>query len=160
FDFSIAPAYYQTNWFRLLMVAATVALLGAIYQLRVRYLKQQFNVSLEARVGERTRIAREFHDTLLQSFQGVLLKLHAITSKLPDRPETRAALEGVIEQARAAVTEGRDAVQGLRSSTVVSNNLACAIREAAERLAAEQEAQKCPAFDVRVEGESRELPPL
>src|SRR5262249_40289885 len=148
----------QANWYRLLIVAATVALLAAVYQLRVRYLNQQFNISLEARVGERTRIAREFHDTLLQSFQGVLMKLHAITYKLPDHPEARTALEGVIEQARAAVTEGRDAVQGLRSSTVVSNNLASAIRETGEGLAGEQEG--CPGFDVRVVGESRDLPPV
>jgi len=67
--FSIDPAYNQTTWFRLSCVAAFLALLWALYRLRVRYLKQQFNMRLEERVNERTRIARDFHDTLLQSFQ-------------------------------------------------------------------------------------------
>jgi signal transduction histidine kinase len=73
-DFSIAPAYYQTAWFRAFVVAAVLASLAALYCVRLRYLKHQFNIRLEARVGERTRIARDLHDTLLQSFQGTLLK--------------------------------------------------------------------------------------
>src|SRR5208337_3675559 len=58
-DFSITPAYYQTNWFRGLCVAAVLALLWALYQLRLRQLARQFNMRLEDRVGERTRIARD-----------------------------------------------------------------------------------------------------
>ena len=69
-DFSIAPAYYQTNWFRALCAAAFLALLWAAYQWRVRRLRHEFEMTLDARVGERTRIARELHDTLLQSFHG------------------------------------------------------------------------------------------
>ena len=57
-----------------------------LYRLRLRYLAAQFNMRLEERVNERTRIARDLHDTLLQSFQGVLLKFHAVTFALPDRP--------------------------------------------------------------------------
>ncbi len=74
-DFAIAPAYYQTIWFRLASVAAFLAFLAALYYLRMQYLTHQFHLRLEERVGERTRIARELHDTLLQSFQGVLMKL-------------------------------------------------------------------------------------
>src|SRR6185503_10145600 len=71
-DFAVTPAYYQTTWFRVSCVAAFLALLGALYQLRLRQVARQFNMRLEERVSERTRIARDFHDTLLQSFQGVL----------------------------------------------------------------------------------------
>src|SRR5262249_23255559 len=95
-----------------------------LYQLRVRQLSRLFNMHLEGRVAERTRIARELHDTLLQSFQGALLKFHALTYMLLDRPEVRKTLETAIEQARQAVTEGRDAVQGMRSATLVGNDLA------------------------------------
>ena len=77
-DFSIAPAFYQTNWFRVVCVAVFLALLWAAYQLRVRQLAHQFNMTLEARVSERTRIARELHDTLLQSFQGLLLRFQSV----------------------------------------------------------------------------------
>jgi signal transduction histidine kinase len=163
-DFSIDPAYYQTTWFQWSSVAAFLALLAALYQLRLRYLKHDFNVRLEARVGERTRIARDLHDTLLQSFQGVLLKFSAMTYLIPERPDVQKKLEGVIDQARAAVTEGRDAVQGLRSSTVLTNDLARAVTTFGEGLAAELSSDRaganCPEFQVRVEGKSRELPPL
>jgi len=160
FDFSVAPAYYQTLWFRLSCAAAFLALLGALYQLRLRQVAARFNTQLEARVSERTRIARDFHDTLLQSFQGVLLKFHAVTYQLPDRPEeARQTLENVIAQARQAVTEGRDAVQGLRSSTVVTNDLARAISTLGEELAA-CAGQNCPEFRLHVEGTTRDLAPL
>ena len=69
-DFDIPPAWYQTNWFRLACVAAFLAMIWGIYLLRVRQLAAQFNMRLEERVAERTRIARDLHDTLLQSFQG------------------------------------------------------------------------------------------
>ena len=78
-DFSIVPAYYQTNWFRALSVCIFLALLWAAYQWRVRQLHHQFDITLEARVGERTRIARELHDTLLQSAHGVLLRFQTVS---------------------------------------------------------------------------------
>jgi hypothetical protein len=68
-NFSVTPAYYQTNWFRALCAVIFLALLWAAYQWRVRQLAAQFNMRLEERVSERTRIARDLHDTLLQSFQ-------------------------------------------------------------------------------------------
>src|SRR5262249_19229026 len=145
FDFAVAPAYYQTAWFRLSCVAAFLALLGAIYRLRLQYLARQFNLRLEGRVNERTRIARDLHDTLLQSFHGVLLKFHAVTYLMRDRPaEAEEALERAIEQARQAIAEGRDAVQGLRSSTVVANDLARAISTFGEGLDADQTGENCP----------------
>jgi signal transduction histidine kinase/ligand-binding sensor domain-containing protein len=159
-DFAIAPAYYQTAWFRLSCAAAFLAMLGALYQLRMRQVARQFNMRLEERVSERTRIARELHDTLLQSFQGVLMKFYAVTNLIPNRPaEAQKTLESVIEQARRAVTEGRDAVLGLRSSTVVTNDLARAIGTLGEEFAADQ-TENCPEFRVRVEGTPRDLAPL
>jgi hypothetical protein len=82
-DFVIPPAWYQTNWFRALCVAAFLALLLALYQLRLRQLARQFNMRLEERVGERTRIARDLHDTLLQSFHGILLHFQTGINLLP-----------------------------------------------------------------------------
>jgi len=159
-DFDIAPAYYQTTWFRVSSAAAVLALLGALYQLRLRQMRRQFNMRLEERVAERTRIARDFHDTLLQSFQGVLMKLSTVSYQVPERPEVQEKLELIVEQARQAVTEGRDAVQGLRSSTVVTNELAQSLRALTEELAADRTGLDCPEFDVRTEGVSRELVPI
>ena len=75
-EFSIAPAFYQTRWFQALAMAFSfAALLWAAYRLRVAQIARQFNRTLDARVSERTRIARELHDTLLQSFHGLLLRV-------------------------------------------------------------------------------------
>jgi signal transduction histidine kinase/ligand-binding sensor domain-containing protein len=160
-DFAVAPAYYQTAWFRLSSVAAFLALLAALYQLRLRQAARYFNIRMEERVNERTRIARDLHDTLLQSFQGVLLKFHAVTYILPDRPaEAQRTLNEAIEEARQAIAEGRDAVQGLRSSTLVTNDLARAIGTFGEGLAADQTGGISSDFRVHVEGTPRELAPI
>src|SRR5262245_48595300 len=108
----------------------------------------------------RTRIARDLHDTLLQSFQGLLLKFRAVTYLLPRRPdEAQQKLEGVLDQAEQAITECRDAVQGLHSSTVVTNDLAQSIIRLGEELAADQTGPNCPDFRLTVEGTSRGLVP-
>jgi signal transduction histidine kinase/ligand-binding sensor domain-containing protein len=160
-DFSVAPAYYQTSWFRLSCVAAFLALLGALYRLRLRQLARQFNMRLEERVSERTRIARDLHDTLLQSFHGLLLRFQAATNLLPERPEeARKTLESAIDQAAQAITEGRDAVQGLRSSTVVTNDLAVAVTALGEELAGDETNRNSAVFQVAVEGTPRNLHPI
>src|SRR5262249_43683840 len=102
-DFSIAPKYYQTRWFQILCVVALLALFAAFYHLRLRQVARQFNIRMEERLNERARIARDLHDTLLQSFQGLLLKFHTVTYYLPDRPaEAKKTLESAIDQARKA----------------------------------------------------------
>src|SRR5262249_18988275 len=68
-DFSIAPAYYQTTWFRVSCGVAFLLLLAALYQLRVRQVARQVRGRMEERLNERERIARDLHDTLLQSVQ-------------------------------------------------------------------------------------------
>jgi signal transduction histidine kinase/ligand-binding sensor domain-containing protein len=160
-NFSVAPAYYQTLWFRLLAIAAFVTLAAAAYQYRIRTVAHQLAMRLEARVEERTRIARDFHDTLLQSFQGVLLKFQAATYLLPNRPdEARKTLEAVIEQASLAISEGRDAVHGLRSSTLVTTDLAQAISLLGKQLSDDHGGVNPPGLRVEVEGTPRDLAPL
>jgi signal transduction histidine kinase len=160
-DFSIAPAYYQTTWFRMSCAAGFLALLWGIYRLRIQQLQHQFAIGLEARVNERTRIARELHDTLLQSFQGLILRFQAATNLLPERPvEAKQRFESAIDQAAQAVTEGRDAVQGLRSSTVETNDLAMAISALGEQLAADGTIADSALFRMAVEGTPRNLHPI
>ena len=158
-EFTILPAFYQTGWFKALCVVTTIVLLYSLYMLRLRQLARQFEARMEERVGERTRIARELHDTLLQSFQAALWKFQVVTYQLSDRPELKRTLEGVIDQARQAVTEARDAVQGLRSSTAVTNDLARAIRLLCAELA-DQGGSNSPSVRVDVEGTPRDLAPI
>jgi PAS domain S-box-containing protein len=120
--------------------------------------KRTEDLRLEERVNERARIARELHDTLLQSFQGLLMKVSAVKYIIRDRPrEAEDQLDRVVEQVRQAIIEGRDAVQGLRSSTVIASDLAGAITTFGEGLASDAGS---PEFRVSVEGKPRDLPPL
>jgi len=160
-DFSIAPAYYQTNWFRALCATFFIGLLWATYQWRVRQLARQFNLALDARVAERTRIGRELHDTLLQSFQGVLLKFQSVLKLLPERPmEARDRLERALDQATEAITEARDAVQGLRSSALDTNDLADFIATIGEELTGDGTDPNSAMIHVRVDGTPRDLKPM
>jgi signal transduction histidine kinase len=152
----ITPPWWRTNWFRALSAAVFVLLLWAAYQLRVRQLHQQFDMTLETSVGERTRIARELHDTLLQSFHGILLHLQTASNELPVGT-AKQKLDMVIDQAEQAIVEARNTVQDLRTSTVERNDLALAIRTLGEELAA---ADNCrPDFTVQVEGTARNTHP-
>ena len=154
------PFFYQTTWFALLVLTTVLSLCILTYRFRVQQAVNRIQAAFQERMDERTRIARDLHDTMLQSFQGVLLKFSAVTYRLPDRPEARKELEGAIEQARQAIAEGRDAVQGLRSSVVVTNDLARAITTFGEGLASDQNGRPAPDFRVLVEGTSRDLAPL
>jgi signal transduction histidine kinase len=161
FNFSVAPACYQTNWFRALCVTLFVSLLWAAYRWRVRQLARQFNLALDARVAERTRIGRELHDTLLQSFQGVLLKFQSVLKLLPERPiEAKYRLERALDRATEAITEARDAVQGLRSSALHTNDLADSIATIGEDLTGDGIDSNSVVIHVRAEGPTRDLNPL
>lgn len=158
--FVLQRHYYQTNWFRALCGLLMLASLWAFYRLRVRGLQHQFELTLDARVGERTRIARELHDTLLQSAHGMLLSFQTISQLLPERAaEAKDKLDHAIEQAAEFITEARDEVQGLRESSVLSNDLALAISTMGEELA-EGSTGSRPAFHVAIEGTARDLHPI
>jgi signal transduction histidine kinase/ligand-binding sensor domain-containing protein len=161
-DFSIAPAYYQTAWFRVACVAAFLAFLWALYQYRLQQLARQFSLRLEERVGERTRIARELHDTLLQSFQGLMFRIQAARNMLPRRPEeAMRALDGVLTRSEQAIAESRDAIQDLHSEPAAQSDLAHLLTAVGQELAASQDAQpNSPNFGVTVEGERQTLSPI
>ena len=160
-DFSVAPAFYQTSWFMATCAVLLLAVVWAAWQLRLRQLRHQFEMNLEARVGERTRIARELHDTLLQSFHAVLLHLQILSQTLRERPaQAQETLDKTIERAENAITEGRDAVQGLRDSIVETNDLARALNTFGEVLATDVSSHEPAAFRVTLEGERRELHPI
>lgn len=157
----ILPAWYQTLWFRGVCVAAFLLLLWAVYLFRLEQLHQQFHAALDARVDERTRIARELHDTLLQSFNALLLRFQTAANLLPARPdEAKQRIENAIEQAADAITEGRDAVQELRGSGAGSIELGQAISNFGKELLSGCAAATAPELQVQVEGTSQPLNPI
>jgi signal transduction histidine kinase/ligand-binding sensor domain-containing protein len=160
FDFSIRPAYYQTTWFQASCTAAFFLMLWGLYRYRLHQIAQRFNTRMEARVDERTRIARELHDTLLQSFQALMIHFQAVDNLLPPG-KGKDALEKVLDRADRALVEGRNAIQNIRSSTTVTNELSHAVTALGEELAGSHDGETGPAtFRVSVEGTPRDLRPI
>jgi signal transduction histidine kinase len=161
-EFIVLPAFYQTSWFGALCVGAFLALLWAAYEFRVRQLQREFSMASEARLNERTRIARELHDTLLQSVQGLMFSFQAARNLLPERTdEAIRTLDGAIREGDEAIAEGRDAIQGLRDNPALESNLEDLLRAAGKELARSSRAEgEPPAFQVTLEGARQPLSPL
>jgi signal transduction histidine kinase len=144
-----AVAFLITAW----VITAMVA--------RVRKLTEaQLSLRFEERLAERTRIARELHDTLLQSFQALMLHFQAVNDLLP-AGKAKEALEKALDRADQAIVESRDAIQNLRSSTTVTNDLAQAMAALGKELGGARNGESGSAtFRVSVEGTPRELHPI
>ena len=158
-EFSVLPAYYQTTWFRFLCVAAFLGLLWALYQLRLQQMQRRFAFGLEARVGERLRIARELHDTLLQSVQGVAFQLQA-ARKLILRKANNAeeVLDDAILATEEAIREGRSAIRDLRPEPAAQHSLSELLDAAGRELATAHEPNgQAPSYRVLVEGKQQDL---
>jgi signal transduction histidine kinase/ligand-binding sensor domain-containing protein len=151
FEFDLLPHYYQTAWFRLLVVLAFAALIWLAYRLRERQVRSRFAIVLE----ERARLAREVHDTLAQGFVGIASQLDVVEMSMPaDARPARGALELARRMARHSLTEARRSVMDLRAAALEDQDLAVALESGAHRWAANS------GIDVRVDvhGEAAGLP--
>lgn len=161
--FTIAAAFWETMWFQGAVALVLTAAAWGIYRVRVRQLARQLHVRFEERLAERTRIARDLHDTLLQSFHGAVFRFQAAINVLPDHPaEAKQRLEHAIDRAVRAITEGREAVQDLRSSGSNPHDLPEAIGALGEDLAAAAVETDHPpvAMAVAVTGTPQALHPI
>jgi signal transduction histidine kinase/streptogramin lyase len=161
FEFVILPAWYQTVWFRLLAFLS-LALLGyAFYLLRMRRYATAMRARFNERLDERVRIARELHDTLLQSFHGLMFQFQAARNQLPGRPESAMrAMDEAILATEQALEQGRDAIRDLRPDAAVEHDLAELLSAAGKELAEIHAANgHLPSFSVVVEGKPRKLAP-
>jgi len=155
-DFSIAPAYYQTTWFRLALFVAFLLVLGAIYQIRLQQVAGQVRGRMEERLQERERIARDLHDTLLQSVQGLILKFHAVSKQIPSDAPARTALEKTLDHADQVLAEGRDRIRNLRVNPASLSDLPAAFLSVVEETPQGREV----IFKTVLEGRVRDLHPL
>jgi signal transduction histidine kinase len=137
-------------------------MLWAAYQFRVRQLQQEFNMRLEGRVEERARIARDLHDTLLQSFQGLIPVFQTARNLLPGQSDRAAeVLDEGLHDAADAIVEGRNAIQNLRAKPSLDPDLGSLLNAAGKELAQSPEAEgSAPVFRVVVEGSRLPLVPL
>lgn len=155
-DFSIAPAWYQTNWFRLLSVIAGLLLVFVFYRFRVRRIARNISARFDERLAERTRLARELHDTLLQTIQGSKMVADDALEQSSDPVRLRRALEQLSVWLGEATQEGRDKLNSLRTSTTEKNDLAGALRRAAATCRFRESA----AATFAVFGDSRDMHPI
>jgi signal transduction histidine kinase/ligand-binding sensor domain-containing protein len=155
-SFSIAPAYYQAWWFLALCGVSILAAALAAYRLRVRQITVAMNARFDERLAERTRIARDFHDTLLQTIQGSKMVADDALDKPADSGQLRGALERLSGWLEQAMQEGRSALSSLRSSTTEGNDLAEAMRRAIEECRFHSSIE----FDLSVDGASQEMHPI
>ena len=155
-DFTIAPAWYQTNWFLTLCLVASILAIYALYSLRLRQVAGALSARFDERLAERTRMARELHDTFLQTIQGSKLVTDDALEKSSDPAHMRRALEQLSVWLDQAVHEGRAALNSLRTSTTQRNDLA----EAFKRAIDECRIQRPIEVSFSVSGDSKEMHPV
>jgi signal transduction histidine kinase len=128
-DFSIAPMFYQTTWFAAICVAAAIAAVAGIWRLHVRQVRQRFALLL----GERARLSREIHDTLLQSLVGVALQLDVVANDLESSaPPVKEQFVRMRKNVEEYIREARQSIWDLRSLKLGCTDLAAALRETGE----------------------------
>ena len=161
-SFSILPAYYQTTWFRLLCMAALLLLLWTLYQLRLQQLRRRFAIAIEAQVSERTRIARELHDTLLQSFQGAVFQFQAARKLLRrDADNAMNVVDEAIQAAEEGIAEGRSAIRDLRPEPAAHRGFPELLNAVGRELeTAYRPNENGTSYQVVVEGEQQDLSPM
>jgi signal transduction histidine kinase/ligand-binding sensor domain-containing protein len=154
-DFVIPPTFVQTRWFIALCVLGAAVALGALVKVRYAQLAARLRLRYEERMAERERIARELHDTLLQSTQGLVLKVQAAANSVsPDEP-AHGMLEEALTRADRVIAEGRDRIQDLRIATDPDSDLATSLAAVGKELSQGPSVQ----FRALVEGPVRALLP-
>ena len=123
----VKPAFYQTWWFRTLCVALVVLFAWLILQARTRFVAEQVHSRLSERVAERERVARELHDTLLQGFQGLMMRFHLATQSIPPNEPAKAEMETALDSADMLLVESRDRIRDLRYESIEPVSLADAL---------------------------------
>ncbi len=155
-EFKILPRFYQTNWFLALCVAALVFLAWLGYQWRVRQVKALMHLQFQERLAERTRVAREIHDTFLQTVQGSkMVADHALKDSADNARMTRAMEQLSIWLAQAT-EEGRSALNSLRASTTEKDDLVEALRRAIDECRIDSPLE----ISFSLKGDSREMHPV
>ncbi|AXC11905.1 Membrane associated, signal transduction histidine kinase-like ATPase [Acidisarcina polymorpha] len=155
-NLSVAPAWFQTNWVRALCVAFVLCTTWVFYRLRTRQIASAISARFDERLSERTRMARELHDTFLQTIQGSKFVVDDGLEDPLDAVKMHHALGQVSAWLEQAIEEGRAALNSLRSSTILKNDLGPALKRAAESGVVPDGMT----ISVSVIGDARELHPI
>ncbi len=152
------PPWWASRTFYLLGGLAAAAALFVAYRIRVRQLTHAYNLRLEERWAERTRIARELHDTLLQSFQGLMFRLQAVRDLLPGQAEKAVpVMDMALTKGEEAIDEARGAVSDLRSSEKVDQHVESGLSAIAAAAAHLRKDGNTPSWQLVTTGPVREI---
>ncbi|HEV8204951.1 MAG TPA: sensor histidine kinase [Pyrinomonadaceae bacterium] len=151
-----SPPWWRTWWFRLSLTLLGVVALFALYRWRVHELRTQLTLRFEERLAERTRIAQDLHDTLLQGFLSASMQLHVANNLLADDSPAKPLVGRVMQLMGQVIEEGRDAVRGLRSTSGNADDLETAFSQAGQEFGNE----KVKDCRVIVEGTPKQLHPI
>ncbi len=151
--FDLLPAFYQTSWFEVLCLVTVLMLGFGAYRWRVWQLTARLRALFEERLAERARIAQELHDNLLQNVLGITLQLEVTDELLPPDAAARKPLEQALRLSKAAMTEGRRALNDLRAQKLKSDDLVRAFAQVAQDFPV----REAPDVDVLTEGQERPL---
>ncbi len=157
---AVDPLFWQTWWFRLCVVLACSLGILTFYRLRLRELSRRLHVRFEERLAERTRIAQELHDTLLQGFLSASMQVHVASDCLSEDSQAKPILTRALQLMGQVIEEGRNAVRGLRTSQSASLDLEQAFSRIPEELALGEQTGSPVAFRVVVDGDPKPLHPL
>ena len=158
-DFVVLPAFYQTRSFFLLCFAAPAFLVWAAYRWRLRQFAARLDLQFQERLDERTRIAQDLHDTLLQGVLSASMQFHVAVDGIPaDAPE-KPRLSRALQLLAQVIEEGRNAVRGLRAPAPQSPG-ADDLGQALSRIPQELGLQEPSGFCIVVEGPPQPLRPL
>ena len=153
---TITPAFYQTRWFLFLCIAIAGCLIWVAYHWRIHQVAERLDSQFEARLFERTRIAQELHDTLLQGVLSASMQLNVAQDQLSSDSPARPLVVRVLELMGTVVEDGRKAVHGLR----ISGNGAHDLQQAFSRIPQEIALEGAAEYRLVAEGTSRPLHPI
>ena len=155
-SFGIKPAFWQTWWFRIVCFAACCLAVMVIYRMRMSQLARQLNVRFQDRLAERTRIAQDLHDTLLQGVLSASMQLDVVEDQTPEDSPSKPLLKRILQLMGQVTEEGRSALRGLRApeSTILS------LESSLSRIREEFPTGQMAEFQVITQGSPRPLSPM
>lgn len=156
FPFVIEPAIWQTWWFRISCLLACVFAIIALHRFRMHQLKHQMSALFQERLTERTRIARELHDTLLQGILSASMQLDVAEDQLPDSSPTKPMLKRILELMGKVTEEGRTTLHGLRTGENDNRKLELAFSRIGQEFAIDEKID----FRVTAHSATRILRPM
>jgi signal transduction histidine kinase len=152
-DFDLLPAFYQTQWFSLLCALVGIILAWGAYRLRVWQMTTRLQELFDERLKERTRIAQELHDNLIQDVMGISLHIEITDELLPADLPAKQPLARALALCKSALDAGRRALNDLRSAPLSAADLVKSFSQLANELTKDAETR----IDVIVEGRERPL---